>query len=103
MVTHSNIEGVVGVLREYRFIDKYFKNCLRFNQMTMKGTLKYLMWNLSSLKRKDMQLYETIRGMVVTEQNYAAIAKIRSELTLTRIEEIFNFYDNLKEEEKPAI
>lgn len=70
--------------------------------MTMKGALKYLMWNLSSLKRKDVQVYETIRGMVVTEQNYAVIAKIKSFLTLTRIEEIFSYYDSLREEEKQA-
>jgi hypothetical protein len=76
----------MDVLREYKFVEEYFKNCLRFNQMTMKGALKYLMWSLSSLKRKNMQLYETIRGMVVAEQNYAVIAKIKSELTLTGIQ-----------------
>jgi hypothetical protein len=40
--------------------------------------------------------------MVVNEDNYAVIAKIKSYLSLKNIDEIFRFYDNLREEEKLA-
>jgi hypothetical protein len=68
--------------------------------MTAKKALKFLMWRLSDIKSDDMPQYLIIRSMVVNEENYAVIRKIKSYLTLSKIDEIFQFYENLREEEK---
>jgi hypothetical protein len=40
MVNHTEF---MTFIRDFELIDKYFKNCNRFNQMTAKGALKYMM------------------------------------------------------------
>ncbi len=65
--------------------------------MTMKGALKYLMWNISTLKRNNIGQYETIRKIIVNDEIYESIRKIKSNLYLNRVDDIFQFYDGMRE------
>jgi hypothetical protein len=68
----------------------------------MKQGLKLFVLLLIGLKSKDRSHYEVIRRMVVHEDSYAAILEKRHYYSNMKINETFQFYEDLRKEEKLA-
>jgi hypothetical protein len=56
LISNSYKKGVMEVLRLYKFIAKYFKNCRRLNRMVMNRELQYMRIAMIIIKKSNHQL-----------------------------------------------
>jgi hypothetical protein len=90
------------VLRLYKFVEKYFKNCRRLSRIMMKKELKAMRITLIHLKKRNPKPYEAIRREVVHEDNYVTITNIKSMLPASNANYIVKFYEGLRKEEQQS-